>query len=217
MISLRLFPGGRAVDGTEIAARMVGHPLLQRLGVREAAVGLTVPDPLPLIGYDGNAASSGTSATSPSSVRKVESSPCAPANGARNSHHVTSAPYAAPAGGIRPSPKPSLGSLRKRPQDPDPFRPRCAGQLPVEGGERQSALLRKRQIDGVIGAEPMCDRDRQSEPEPAPSRGSWRTLAIAVAASAATIRPLRSAIVASAMKIALRNWRRAARPRHFHP
>src|SRR5208282_4016647 len=74
--------------------------------------------------------------------------------------------------GIRPSPKPSLGSLRKRPQDPDPFRPRCAGQLPVEGGERQSALLGKRQIDGVIGAEPMCDRDRQSEPEPAPSRGS---------------------------------------------
>jgi len=47
-ISLRLLPGGRADDGTEIAARMVGHPLLQRLGVREAAVGLTVPDPLPV-------------------------------------------------------------------------------------------------------------------------------------------------------------------------
>jgi hypothetical protein len=39
----------------------LGHPLLQRLGLREAAVGLTVPDPLPVIAYDENAANSGTS------------------------------------------------------------------------------------------------------------------------------------------------------------
>src|SRR5271165_2771004 len=100
----------------------LGRPLLQRLGVREAAVGLTVPDPLPVIGYDENAATSGTSATSPSSVRKVESSSCVPANGARNSHHVTtlSAPYAAPAGntplgkaiiGVPPQAVPRLGPL----------------------------------------------------------------------------------------------------------
>lgn len=122
----------------------LGRPLLQRLGVREAAVGLTVPDPLPVIGYDENAASSGTSATSPSSVRKVESSSCVPANGARNSHHVTtlSAPYAAPAGNTPLAKAISLGSLRKRSQDPDPFNPRRAGQLPVEGGERQAALRR---------------------------------------------------------------------------
>ena len=70
---------------------LLGRPLLQRLGVREAAVGLAVPDPLLVIGYDENAPSSGISATSPSSVRKVESSSCAPANGARNSHHATTA------------------------------------------------------------------------------------------------------------------------------
>ena len=197
---------------------MVGHPLLQRLGVREAAVGLTVPDPLPVIGYDGNAASSGTSATSLSSVRKVESSPCAPANGAHNSHHVTtlSAPYAAPAGNT-PFAKAIIGVPPQAAPRPGPLPPalrrtassrgwRATVRAPAQGPDRR-----------VIGAEPMFDRDRQSEPEPAPSRGSWRRLAIAVAASAATIRPRRSAIVASAMKIALRNWRRAARPRHFHP
>src|SRR5271165_2207112 len=107
----------------------LGRPLLQRLGVREAAVGLTVPDPLPVIGYDENAASSGTSATSPSSVRKVESSSCVPANGARNSHHVTtlSAPYAAPAGntplakaiiGVPPQAVPRPGPLPPAPRRP---------------------------------------------------------------------------------------------------
>jgi len=106
-------------------------------GVREAAVGLTVPDPLPVIGYDENAASSGTSATSPSSVRKVESSSCVQQL-ARNSPRVTtlSAPYAAPAGNT-PLAKAIIGSLRKRSQDPNPFRTRRAGQLPVEGGEQQ--------------------------------------------------------------------------------
>jgi hypothetical protein len=49
MISVRLFPGDRAVDGTDIAAGWLVRPLLQRLGVPEAAVGLTVPDPLPVI------------------------------------------------------------------------------------------------------------------------------------------------------------------------
>jgi hypothetical protein len=65
---------------------------------------------------------------------------------------------------MRPSPKPSFGSFRKRSQDPDPFRPRRAGQLPVEGRERQATLLRKRQIDGVIGAEPMRGRNRENGP-----------------------------------------------------
>ena len=65
--------------------------------------------------------------------------------------------------GIRPSPKPSLGSLRKRSQDPDAFRPRRAGQLPVEvasdrprsGGRLQ---IRSAEEPDLAGPKPITHR-----------------------------------------------------------
>src|SRR5271166_3494906 len=126
---------------------LLGRPLLQRLGVREAAVGLAVPDPLLVIGYDENAPSSGISATSPSSVRKVESSSCAPANGARNSHHATTAQrpirrsrweYAPRQshhwGPSASGPKTRTASARAAPAS---FRSRVASDRPRPGGRLQ--------------------------------------------------------------------------------
>ena len=92
------------------------------------------------IGYDEYAASSGISPILPSSVRKVESSSCAPANGvATVIISPRSAPHMPLPLGIRPSPKPSSGSLRKAVPGPGPFRPRHAGQLPAAGGKRQGS------------------------------------------------------------------------------
>jgi hypothetical protein len=162
MIPLRLFPGGYAVDGTEIAARTVGAPAASaswRPGGRRRQLRSQIRSTLwamtktPLV--------SGPAPPPQARSGTFESSPCAPAKGAAT---VMMSPRSVPHMPLplaaRPSPKRSLGSRRKRPRDPDPFRPRCAAQLPVEGDERQSALLRKRHIDGVIGAEPRCDRDR---------------------------------------------------------
>src|SRR5271157_5207139 len=120
----------------------LGRPLLQRLGVREAAVGLTVPDPLPAIGYDETPPVPGPAPPRQARSGRLRAAPACQPTGPATSHSVTtlSAPYAPPAGntplakaiiGVPPQAVPRLGPLPPAPRRPASGRGwRATGRAP---------------------------------------------------------------------------------------